>query len=74
MVLEFGIGLAAILDGYECPLRCGSKRFRQVDMRNHFWFGDALMRQRRNDQPIYFLSWNRLRSLRTQEMWRNKEG
>ena len=71
MVLEIFRWATAILDGYECPLSCGSKGFRQVDMRNDFWFRDALMRQHRNDRPINFLSWNRLRFLRAQEVRRN---
>jgi hypothetical protein len=69
MVLEIIYWGSAILDGYERPLSYGSKGFREVDMRNDFWFRDALMRQRRNDRPIHFLSWNRLLVLRTHEVW-----
>ena len=56
VVLQLCRGLSAVLDDYERPLRYSSKEFRQVGMRNDFWFRDALMRQRRNDRAIYFIS------------------
>jgi hypothetical protein len=56
VVFKIFCGLAAILDGNERPLSYGSKGFRQVDMRYDSWFRDALVRQRRNDRPIYFFS------------------
>jgi len=74
VVLEIFRLLTAILDGYECPLSRGPERLRQVDMRNDPRFRDVLMRQYRNDRPIYFLCWNRLRYLRTQEVRRNYGG
>ena len=74
MVLKVVYWVAVILDGYKSPLSRSSKGPRQVDMRNDFWFCDALMRQRRNNRPIYFLWWNRLRFLRTQELRRKNSG
>jgi len=73
MVLEFVYWVAAILDGYERPLGQGSKGLRQVDVRNDFCLRDALVRQRRNDRPIYFLYWKNLGFLRTQEVRRNND-
>jgi hypothetical protein len=66
--------MAAILDGDERPLGRGSKGFSQVEVRDDLWFRDALMRQRGNDRPIYFLSRNRPMLLRTQEARRDSGG
>jgi len=65
MVLEVWYRFAAILHDHERPLSYGPKGLCQVDMGNDTWFRDALMRQRRNDRPIHFLIWNRLRFIRT---------
>jgi hypothetical protein len=73
----FDIGhfwLTAILGDNERPLSYGSKGLRQVDMRNDFWLRDALMRQRRNDQPIYFFAWNRLGFFGARELRRYSGG
>ena len=66
LVQEVAYRVAIILNGNKSPLIGSPERFRQVNMRNDLCFHHTLMRQRRDDRTIYFLSGNRAGFLRLQ--------